>query len=255
MAADVGLVVRSLVGLATGALYFIVGRLILRREVAASERAANRLFATWWIALAILYGAVASSNLASAFGVRDLIVAVALLEALLVLICVALWGLMGFLLYVYTGTNRWLTALAVFYGLLAVGFLWLIEWMSPTGFKEPTGTDLAFENQLGDSGSIVVGLLFSVPIFAGALAYASLAFRVRGPAPRYRIGMVAGAFLVQFGWSIVSATLGLARKYPDSVALLVVQQAIAIAVPIFVILAYRPPAWIRHRLEAASAGA
>lgn len=255
MPVDVGLVIRSVVGLATGALYFAVGRLVLRRALPEAERLANRLFATWWFALGLLYVTASPYNFAGAFGLRDLAFSIAYLDALLVLICVALWGLMGFLLYVYTGTNRWLVPLAGFYAALAFGFLWLIAWMDPSGFKNETGTDLAFTKQLGESGSIVLGLLFSVPIFAGAVAYASLAFRVRDPSPRYRIGMVAGAFMVQFGWSIVSASLGLARKYPDAVWLLVIQQAIAIAVPICVILAYRPPAWIRRRLEAAPVGA
>lgn len=235
---------------ATGALYLVVGRLILRRNSLTPEaQAANSLFATWWVSLAILYLASGPWNIAVGLGWRDLALTVAFINALLIVICFALWGILGFLLYVYTGTNRWAIPTAVFYAGLAFGLLWLMAWMEPTGFAEETGSSLAYSRRMGTSSSMIVGLMFSVPIFLAAIAYSTLIFRVKEAGPRYRIGMVGGAFAFQFGWSIVSSLLGLSRRFPDSRVLLIVNQGVAILVPLLIVMAYRPPKWIASRLH------
>lgn len=241
-----GVLAWGLVQLATGALHASVGRIILRREARVPDAAtANRMFAVWWFGLALLYLASGPFTIAYAFGWRDLPFTIAYLDALLVDLCVALWGVLSFLVYVYTGTNRWTVPIGVFYGLLAFGLLWLIAWIEPTGFGDGARLDLQYARQLGGASSVVLGLLFSVPIFVVAVAYLFLAFRVRDRAPRYRISLVGGAFAFQFGWSIVSAVLGLARRFPDSVALDVVNGLVAVLVPVVIIFAYRPPARVQ----------
>lgn len=240
--------VRGAVALLTGSLHLGVGLFILRRrDLAPGATLANRLFATWWIGLALLYLASGPYTLATAYGWRDLPATLAYINILLLDVCVAMWGVLGFLLYVYRGTHRWLVPLAVFYGILGIALVWLVAWLDPIGFK-PDGS-LEFARQLGGASTIVFGLLFSVPIFLAALAYLSLAFRITDRAPRYRIAMVGGVFVLRFGWSIVSAVTGLTRRYADAPWLDFVNQGFSLLVPVVVILAYRPPGWIKARLD------
>jgi hypothetical protein len=231
----------------------VVAGIILRRPLVAEAQTANRLFATWWIGLAFVSLASGPYGIALALGFRDLAFATAYLNAILVALCVALWGILGFLVFVYKGSNRWVVPIGIGYGLLAFAMLWLVAWMGPSGF-EPDGRML-FDRKLGASGMVIVSLVFSVPVFAAALAYASLLFRIPERLPRYRIGLVSGAFALRFGWTILSSLLGLQRRFPDSKVLLVANQAAGLLLPIMILLAYRPPAWIAARLAQPTAGA
>lgn len=244
---ETGVLVKAGISLLTGSLHLGVGIFILRRrDLATSALVANRLFATWWIGLAVLYLLSGPYQIATGAGWLDLPMAVAYVNLLLVDICIAVWGLLGFLLYVYNGTNRWLLPLACFYGVFAAGLVWMIAWLEPVGFK--ADGSMEFARQLGGVSSIAVGLMISVPIFAAAIAYLSLVFRIRERAPRYRIALVGGVFAVRFGWSILASVLGLARRFPDALWLRVINDAMPLLVPLVVILAYRPPSWIRAKL-------
>jgi len=245
--------VRGLVTLLTGALYVGVGRVIASRDLADEARTANRLFATWWLSLAIIYLTSGPITIAASLGYRSFPLTLAFIQAALVVVCAAVWGILGFLLYVYRGTHKWLMPSAIFYGVLAFGLLWLVSWMGPVGFEAgQDGIALEYTRRLGASSSVVVGLLFSVPIFAAAIAYGSLLFRVNERMPRYRIAMVAGAFAIQFGWVILRGILGLQRRFPDSKILLVANQGLTIIVPIIILMAYRPPSWVARRLLTAT---
>ena len=240
--------VRGVVALVTGALHLSVGVYVLRRrDLGAGATLANRLFATWWIGLGIMYLATGPYTLAIAAGWRDLALTLAYIDFVFLDVVVAMWALLGFLLYVYRGRHDALVPLGVAYAGLAFLLLWLVPWLDPVGFKE--NGSLEFAQSLGGWSSALLGLAFSVPIFLAAVAYLSLAFRVDERAPRYRIGMVGGAFVLRFGWSILSSALGISRRFPDAVWPDVVNNALTLLVPIVVILAYRPPAWVRARLE------
>lgn len=243
--------VRGAVSLLIGGLHLAVGRLILRRRALSPDTAtANRLFATWWFALAGVYLLGGPFNLAYSFGWRDLELTVVYLDVVLVAYCVGLWGLLTFLVYVYAGTHRWIRPLAVSYTAVAAGLIVLVAWIDPVGFVEGSSTlRLEYGRPLGGVSSVLIGLLLSVPTFTVAVAYMLLATRVTEPGPRYRILMVGGAFASQFGWSMVSALLGLSRRFPGALWLELVNQGVAVLVPVLVMAAYRPPRWVRARLE------
>lgn len=247
------LLVQASFALAGGLLYAWVARLVQHRSLSDEARAANRLFVTWWASFSILYALVGLWQLAFAFGYADLPMSMVLIEVVLVLLCLALWGLLGYLLYLYTGSHRWFAPLGVGYALLAASLLYLIAWMDPSGFKEGGfSVQLDYAREPSPRTSLLLGLLFAVPVVAAAVAYGSLWFRVKEPEPRYRIGMVAGAFLGWFGWSIVSTVLQLQRRFPDSVPLYVWNQALALLVPLVIVMAFRPPAWVRARIAGAT---
>lgn len=253
MAVDPGRLLQMAVQLLTAALYLWVGRIVLDRQLRGDARSANRLFAVWWISLGALYVTLPGYTLLYRFlGSQDLALAVTYINAILLLIVLAAWGLINYLLYLYTGKTTWWVASSVFYGALALAFLYLIAWLDPIGFSATGSIVYARESPLGPS--IAIGLAFSVPILLAALAYGSLLFRVQDPLPRYRIALVAGGFLLQFGWSATSSALQLSRKYPDSIGLALFGNAIAILAAVAILLAFRPPPAVRRRLDAATLG-
>jgi hypothetical protein len=180
---------------------------------------------------------------------RDLALVVALLNALLVTIVVAVWGLVYYLAYLYTGSSRSFWPITAFYAFLAVLFLYVVAWVQPNGFDADGGLTYA-RKQLTGAPAIAIGLLFSLPVVIAAVAYGSLYFRVKEAAARYRIGLVAGAFFLQFGWTAASSALQLNRKYPNSVAISLVGSTFAILSA----LAFRPPRKVRARLRIPDSG-
>lgn len=247
------LLVQAVFALATAAFYGWIGLLIHRRSPSEEAKAANQLFALWWVSLSALYLLTGALNAAAAIGRIDLALAIAWIDFVLILLCVALWALLGFLLYLYTGSRKWFLPLGFAYAVLAFLLLWFIAWLEPTGLKNSgLGVQFDYAREAPDWMSTLLGLTISVPIVLAALGYGSLYFRIHERLPRYRIAMVAGAFLVWFGWSILSTLLDLNDRFRDSWGLYGWNQAIAILVPVVILMAYRPPAWVRARLGIAT---
>jgi hypothetical protein len=232
-------------------LYAWVGRLVLGRPVESEAQRANGAFATWWIALGLVELLVVGFTLPfQVFGARDLALALTLLVALFLLIVAAIGGLVYYLVYLYTGSHRLFWPIVAFYAFLGFLTIYAIFTLEPTGFG-PDGSLTFAKVQLSGASSIALGLAFSVPVLLAALAYGTLFFRVENAESRYRIGMVAGAFIAQFGWSALSSALELSKKYPDSVAVSLLGTGLGTLSAIVVILAFRPPRAIRDRLASA----
>ena len=244
--------VQSGVQWVTAALYLWVAHIVLDRRVEGNGRLANALFGVWWIALAIAFILIPILNVPTrVFGYRNLALAVTMLNALFILIVAAVWGLVYYLAYLYTGSRRIFWPITAFYVGLAFVLLFLIAWLQPIGF-EVSGRLAYAREPLQGAPAVLLGLLFSGPVVLAALAYGSLFFRVKEAGPRYRVGMVAGAFLFQFGWSMVSGILQLSRRYPDSPTLAFVSSAIGILAALAILMAFRPPRAIRERLAASA---
>lgn len=236
--------------LVSATLYLWVARVVLDRDLQGEAKRANALFGVWWLGLALVFLISPVFSLSTrVFGFRDLAFAVTLLNIILVLIIAAVWGLVYYLVYLYTGNPRTFWPVAAFYGALAFGFLYLIAWLEPNGFNE-SGRLTYARDQLSGAPAIAVGLSFSLPVVLAALAYGSLYFRVSTPEARYRIALISGAFLLQFGWSATSSALQLSRRYPNSFTLSLVGSTIAIAAAIAILFAFRPPRAWRERLAA-----
>lgn len=250
---DVWVPIQAAIQLVSAGLYFWVARTVLDRSVEGDARRANALFATWWVALGIVYLLLpALSVLPRTLGHRDLALATTLMNALFTLIAVAVWGLVYYLVYLYTGTPRWFWPITGFYVALAFSLLYLIAWLDPNGFD--AAGRLTFTKEGLDVGpSIALSLAFSGPVLLSALGYGSLYFQAREPAARYRIALVSGAFLAQFGWSLASGLLQLSRRFPDSVALLLVGSAFPLLAAVAILLAFRPPQRVRERWEGSAA--
>lgn len=246
--------VQSAVQWISAILYLWVARIVLERPLEGSARVANALFGVWWIALGIVFLILPILTVPPRLlGYENLPLAVTILNAVFMLIVAAVWGLVYYLAYLYTGSRRIFWPITAFYVGLAFVLLFLIAWLHPVGF-DATGR-VSYEREALPGGTgVVLGLFFSGPVVLAALAYGSLFFRVKEAAARYRVGMVSGAFLLQFGWSLVSSMLQLNRRYPNSATLSFISSAIAVLAAIAILMAFKPPRIVRERLAAVAAG-
>jgi len=253
---------QATVALVTGIVYAYVARLILARHPSADARVANYAFATWWAGFGAVEFLLSAYQFPVSLGYRDVAVITTVLYLLFILISAAIWGLVYYLVYLYTGSSRAFWPVTVFYGALAVGLVYLISWIDISGF-DAQGNIVCRESAVSCNTllppwvSILLGLALSAPIVAAAIAYGTLYFRTTERTQRFRIGVVAGSFFLWFGWSTVSSLIGISTRASKlqqegdpslQHTLALVNATIALVVPVLIVLAYRPPMWLRARL-------
>lgn len=250
MMVAVGLLVSASLSLISGVAFFAVGRAVSRRNLAGEEARANQAFVMWWYTLGGLSLVTAAFSLAAAAGYTDLALHVTLLHVALLVLFVGLWGVAYYLAYLFTGDKRWRWVLGVFYSVYYVWIVFLVVRAVPNRVEVGTyGAQLGYEHELTDFAPFVnlLLLLLILPQVVGAFAYFSLIFRVKAPMQRYRIGMVAGTFIVWFGSSIVASVLNLAET---TLWWRPVSQAFGVVAALVVFLAYKPPRRVVRALEA-----
>jgi hypothetical protein len=93
--------------------------------------------------------------------------------------------------------------------------------------------------------SVAFGVLLAVPVVVASAAYAVLAFRVGGRAQRFRVGLITLALAQWFLLLLVSFVLGIQETAWFSIA----YQVPGLVSAFFVVVAFRPPSWIRARLD------
>jgi hypothetical protein len=233
----------------SAALYAWVGAIVLRRHVAQDARPANSLFALWWIALAAAFTLISLFTIATqGLGYRGLALAVAYLDGVVVLVLGAIWGLVYYLAYLYTGNKRWFWPIAIFYAALALAFIVEIAYLQPNGFDADGNLTFAHA-QMSPAARGTLGLLVSLPAVIAAIGYGSLYRRTYEPLARYRIALVSAAFVAQFGWNVVNAAFQLPTRFQGSIVVPLIGDAFAILAAVAVLFAFRPPRELRSRLE------
>jgi hypothetical protein len=237
---------------AVGAMLFgYVGYRISQRTVSGAARSAQRGFVVWWYGLAALNVLTIAFTLAGQATTLSTGALLTQLYLLIGLICVISYGLLSYLLYLYTGGRRIRLGLAVFYVVFFAFLVWLIQDMQPVAEIAEDGTSsLGYLNERprGDPLLLAASLLLVGPLFAGGIAYGLLYFRVQGRSQKYRVAMVAGAFIFWFGSSITSTiVLNLAGIEDTPIWWTLTSQLIGLAAAIMVLMAFQPPAWLRQR--------
>ncbi|HUR61936.1 MAG TPA: hypothetical protein VM286_06180 [Candidatus Thermoplasmatota archaeon] len=241
----------SVLSLVTALTYTWVGRVLATRRLAGEERRANHLFVLWWYSLAGLGFVTAGFGMAAAFGYTNLALHVALTNAELLAICLALWGLTYYLAYIFMGSDRLLAPSGFFYGACYLLLLYVVAWASPTGVALGRwSTQLTFARDLQSErwvGLVLMPIL--LPPLIGAIAYLTLFFRVDQPVQKYRIALVSGSFLGWFGSSILGSITGWSRLdwWP------LVSSLVGLVAAFLVLLAFHPPTWVRRRLDPSQA--
>ena len=229
----------------TAILSLYIGQVLRHREVSAEGRLANGMFVLWWQALGVL-GLLG-------VGMLGLYMADALpiwlYQAFTTLVLlglfVALWGLQFYLVYLYTGSRRSFVPLGIFYGLLFIGVLVLIEYIGAPDRIVDNGWSLETEPEpdLPPAFGLVFSLLIIGPQLVAAIAYARLFSKTRDRTQRYRIALVTGSIIVWFGSGLVAS----GAQVSEDVTYQLFSRVISILGALVILMAYKPPGWIRKK--------
>lgn len=238
------LLVDAVAHVATASVYAFVGSVVWKRHIGGDGKLAAMLFGAWWFGLAAITASGAVQRALFWAGVEDLSVFITLSQLNLLVLCVALWGLLYYFVYLFTGERRWLARLAVAYFAYYVSLLYYMAWREPNGVEVGDwSVALAFARDIPAPAAAALVLLLVGPAILGSLAYARLFFRVRDPTVRYRIGMVSLAIFGWFATLLGGWTIGM----PEEPWWPFITRAIALLAALVVLAAFRPPAWVRAR--------
>lgn len=240
------LFISGIFGLAAGGVYAYVGREAARRRVEGDARVAIKLFATWWRALAAV---TIASGLLQIFGsFQRPGLAYVEMHTLVVLlgICIALWALMYYFTFLFTGSTKSFSPLAAFYGLLYAAMVYFVVAGDPVDVKLTAWrVELVYGQPTSQVFTLALVVALLLPPIIGAIGYASLAFRLQDRGQRYRIGLISGSIGVWFLSSVVASILELDMLGWWPLA----SRAIGLFAAFLVLSAFRPPPWVQRRFE------
>lgn len=246
-AATLGLVLSLL----TASLYGYVGVILMKREARGPSRRALLLFSVWWFCLGgtSAMGALRTGLLM--LGVDDLDLHVALSLASVLVLVVGLFSLLYYLLYLHLGRESLMGWLAAAYFAIFVYFVYLSLWLDPQAVRLDGWQAETVNGRMLVGGHLWAALLLLLaPTVLAAALYGSLFFRLEDPEHRYRIALVSGSFILWFGGLPV---IGLAFGLSDEDWWRLLSRFVGLLIPLLIIAAYRPPAWVRKRLDARGA--
>src|SRR6185503_10201250 len=113
-------------------IYGYVGWRLSRRVISSAEaRLAWGSFTVWWYGLATITLIGGFLSLFGAVGLTSLPLFVTATYINILVICLALWGLLYYLIYLFTGNRRLLVPLAVFYMIYYVLLVYYITASIP----------------------------------------------------------------------------------------------------------------------------
>lgn len=229
----------------TALLYLYVGHVLRKRRVSTDARLAQSMFILWWQSLGGLGLLSAGVLVLYTVGSLEIWVYQAYITFVLLVLFLALWGLQFYLVYLYTGSRRSFAPLGVFYAMLFLATLGLIEYIGAPERLVDDGWSIKAEptTEFGLAFNLVFVLLIVGPQIVAAIAYARLYRKTSDKTQRYRIGMVSTSIIVWFG----SSVLGTAASVSQGVTWQLFSRAISTAGVLVILMAYKPPAWVRRR--------
>jgi hypothetical protein len=244
------LIIGAIFSLASAGIYFYVGHSLSRRHVASQDaRLAWNLFVVWWYALAgtTLAGAVLS--LLGALSITDLPLFLTFTQLNLLAICIALHGLIYYLLYLFTGSRKVLAPLTIFYIAYYILLTYYINSREPVSvLVGKWNTTLAYQQSLTGPFFAVILILLVVPQIIGAAAYFTLYFRVKEATQKYRVAVVSWSIIIWFLSAFIASISGLSQYDWWQIT----SRLIGLSATLAILMAYRPIPWIKQRLGVAS---
>lgn len=231
-------------------IYFYVGRVLSRRHPASADsNLAWQLFITWWYALAISTVSGAALSLLGAFGVVGVALFTTFTLVNLQAICIALHGLLFYLLYLFTGNRKVLGPLTAFYIGYYILLVYYVLASDPVSVNvQKWNTTLEYANQIRGPLFLIALLLLVVPQIVGSLAYFMLYFQVKTVTQKYRILLVSWSIMIWFLSSLIASLSGLSQFD----AWQVISRFIALSASLTILFAYQPPSWIKRRFHVTS---
>lgn len=235
------------VSLLAAIVFAYVGRRFSSRPREAEDRLAARAFGTWWFGIAAYTAMAAALDLLAAAGSASFPVHVAWRYLSIPVLCVALWGLMGYLAYLFTGRAWTITATGGLYALLALAATAHVALSRPVGVVVMGWrTDLAYATAFEGGPFVLLLALLVLPQIVGAAAYLALAPRAPDRASRLRILLVGAGILVWLSSALV------ARMSDDDAWQFFSRPVLGLAVAGAILYAYHaplPPSEERARRE------
>lgn len=228
-------------------VYLYIGIRLARRTVSPEARLPAMQFAAFWIGIGASSALGGILSLIAVVQTPPLALVVAFLYYQLAVVCVALWGLVSYLAYLYTGRDL-IVPITVLYVLEYA----LLTYYVSAGFPDRVSVTYGSVNPV--YATTVSGLLVAVPILLlvfpeliAALAYFRLFFRTRDRTVRYRIALVSWGILA---WFLLDF-LNLGNDSGGNLFWLAVGRSLSLIAALVVLLAYYPPRMIRDRYQIA----
>jgi hypothetical protein len=167
----------------------------------------------------------------------------------LLAICVALYGLMYYLLFLFTGNRRLLGPLTVFYIAYYIFLVYYVLASVPVGVQVTRwNATLEYQNLITGPLCLIVLLLLVFPQIIGSLAYFTLYFRVQSPTQKYRVLLVSWSILIWFSSAFLASIVGLSQQDWWQVT----SRLIGLGAALAILFAYLPPPWIKRRFNVSS---
>ena len=241
-----GLLIAALLNVLVAAVYAAVGGVVSKRQVSDQARLAKRAFSAWWWVLAAVSVGGALANIASVYGVWTLASLVVYTQVLLALILGALAALLYYFVFLRTGWRGVWKPIAAFYALYYIAILYYLAVADPVGItRNPAGDTLEFGNDLTEHPvTTLLGLLLLMPSLIGAIGYFSLFGRIPDRSGRFRVAVIAGAFIFWFGTSIMAGFVFDVTEHPWWRH---ASTGVAVVASYAVYLGFRPTRWMRRR--------
>lgn len=191
--------------------FFLVGRTIQKRDVSRPMRIGQDAFVVWWYSLAI---ATLVGTLSWLPVFHDLEAFLTLTILTLLVLCVGLWGLLFYLVFLFTARRSLLVPMAIGYAALFVFFVWFILSGQPTGIESTEwGPRLVYAEPIegGPLALLAIALLVGPQVLA-SLGYLSLYWKTDDPLLRRRILLVSLSIFAWFGSSLVGSGADVSRS-------------------------------------------
>ncbi len=240
------LIIAAVFSLVSAGIYFYVGRSLSRRRVASQDaRLAWNLFVVWWYALGVTTAASGIFNLLGAVGITELSLFLTFTQFNVLAICIALFSLVYYILYLFTGNHKTLAPLTILYIAYYVILMYYVNSSVPTGVSVGRwSAGLSYEQQsTGPLVTLIVILLIFPQVIAG-IAYFTLYFRVKEVTQKYRVAVVSGSIIIWFLSAFIASISGLSQF--DWWQIL--SRLIGLGATLAILMAYRPIPWIKQRL-------
>jgi hypothetical protein len=233
--------------LIAASLYAFIGRRLGGREVPnPDDQLAWLAFRVWWYALAASTLLSVITTLFAGLGAASILLYQVLSLLNLLSLSIALWGLLYYLVYVYTGRQTLAVPIGVFYFLCFVSLVAFIIYLNPVGVEMGDwSATILYERQAGPAYVTLLLFALILPPLLASLAMLALAFRVADRSQKYRSSLVSLGIIIWFGVSLLASLLGLNELplWP------LMSRFISLAAALIILWAYFPPPFIRTRLK------
>jgi hypothetical protein len=235
----------TLFALISGGIYGYVGWRLGQRAISSSEaRLAWRSFTLWWYGLAVSTMIGGFQNLFGVVGLTNLSLFVTATYVNIIPACIALWGLLYYLIYLFTGNRRSLVPLGVFYMIYYILLVYYTSASIPDSVEVGRwGTTLTYRTPLTGPFFIILAVLLFLPQIIGGIAYFTLYFRVTDVTQKYRVLLVSGSIMIWFLSPYAAVAGGVTQHDSWQIA----SRFIGLAAPLTILMAYLPPRWLQER--------